>query len=35
MTNEVSRALHDRVFMATYAPAGIIPVRGRGARLWD
>ncbi len=30
-----SRAVFDQVMTPNYAPASVIPVRGRGARLWD
>lgn len=30
-----TRALFDQVMVPNYAPAGFIPVRGHGARLWD
>ncbi|MCE2988896.1 MAG: aminotransferase class III-fold pyridoxal phosphate-dependent enzyme, partial [Nitrosomonadaceae bacterium] len=30
-----TRAHFDQVMVPNYAPAGFIPVRGRGARLWD
>lgn len=29
------RALYDEVMVPSYAPAKIIPVRGKGSRLWD
>ncbi len=33
--NHVSRADFDRYMTPNYAPAPIVPVRGRGSRLWD
>ncbi|HEX5791957.1 MAG TPA: aspartate aminotransferase family protein [Rheinheimera sp.] len=37
MTGElqVNRALFDDVMVPNYAPAGIIPVKGKGSRVWD
>ena len=37
MTGEqqVNRALFDEVMVPNYAPAGIIPVKGKGSRVWD
>ncbi|NLO53863.1 MAG: aspartate aminotransferase family protein [Gammaproteobacteria bacterium] len=32
---QVSRADFDQVMVPNYAPAGFIPVRGAGSRLWD
>ena len=32
---QVSRADFDQVMVPNYAPAGFIPVRGKGSRLWD
>lgn len=32
---QVNRALFDEVMVPNYAPAGIIPVRGQGSRVWD
>ncbi len=31
----VTRALFDQVMVPCYAPAGFVPVRGHGARIWD
>jgi acetylornithine/N-succinyldiaminopimelate aminotransferase len=31
----VTRALFDEVMVANYAPAPVIPVRGKGSRIWD
>jgi succinylornithine transaminase family protein len=31
----VSRSTFDQVMVPNYAPAAVIPVRGRGSRLWD
>lgn len=33
--NPVVRADFDRVMVPSYAPAGFIPVRGAGSRVWD
>ena len=33
--NHVARADFDRYMTPNYAPAPIVPVRGRGSRLWD
>ena len=36
MTNTpVTRALFDEVMVPNYAPAPVIPVRGKGSRIWD
>ena len=37
MTGElqVNRALFDEVMVPNYAPAGVIPVKGKGSRVWD
>jgi len=37
MTGElqVNRALFDEVMVPNYAPAGVIPVKGEGSRVWD
>ena len=35
MTLPVSRATFDQVMVPNYAPAGFVPVRGEGSRLWD
>jgi len=32
---EVTRALFDEVMVPNYAPAPVIPVRGKGSRIWD
>ena len=32
---QVSRADFDQVMVPNYAPAGFVPVRGEGSRLWD
>ncbi len=32
---QVDRALFDEVMVPNYAPAGIIPVTGKGSRVWD
>lgn len=32
---EVSRALFDQVMVPNYAPSEVIPVSGKGARVWD
>ncbi|MBU1311000.1 MAG: aspartate aminotransferase family protein [Gammaproteobacteria bacterium] len=32
---QVNRALFDEVMVPNYAPAGIIPVQGKGSRVWD
>jgi acetylornithine/N-succinyldiaminopimelate aminotransferase len=31
----ISREIFNDVMVPTYAPASIVPVRGRGVRLWD
>lgn len=33
--SSVTRATFDEVMVPNYNPAGIVPVRGHGARLWD
>lgn len=35
MSAAITRATFDEVMFPNYAPAAFIPVRGRGARLWD
>jgi len=37
MTNQfpVSRPLFDEVMVPNYAPSAVIPVRGKGSRVWD
>jgi acetylornithine/N-succinyldiaminopimelate aminotransferase len=35
MIQSVSRELFDEVMVPCYAPAAIIPVRGRGSQVWD
>ncbi|MGO4766236.1 acetylornithine/succinyldiaminopimelate transaminase [Cupriavidus sp. 2KB_3] len=35
MTASVSRDLYEHVMVPSYDPAGIVPVEGKGARLWD
>ena len=35
MNQSVSRATFDQVMVPNYAPAQFIPVRGKGARVWD
>ncbi|MDP5136769.1 aspartate aminotransferase family protein [Rheinheimera baltica] len=37
MTGQIqpTRALFDDVMVPNYAPAGIIPVKGKGSRVWD
>jgi succinylornithine transaminase family protein len=35
MSNTVSRATYDQVMVPNYSPAGFVPVRGAGSRLWD
>ncbi|BEV70689.1 MULTISPECIES: aspartate aminotransferase family protein [unclassified Paludibacterium] len=35
MTQTVSRATFDQVMVPSYAPAGFVPVRGSGSRVWD
>ncbi|RZO10754.1 acetylornithine/succinylornithine family transaminase [Pseudomonas moorei] len=35
MAVPVSRALYEHVMVPNYSPASIVPVRGKGARLWD
>lgn len=35
MSNRVSRATFDQVMVPNYNPAGFIPVRGLGSRVWD
>ena len=32
---QVNRALFDEVMVPNYAPAGVIPVSGKGSRVWD
>lgn len=32
---QVNRALFDEVMVPNYAPASIIPVKGKGSRVWD
>lgn len=33
--SQITRALFDEVMVPNYAPAGVIPVRGEGSRVWD
>ena len=33
--SQINRALFDEVMVPNYAPAGIIPVKGEGSRVWD
>lgn len=33
--NAVTRATFDEVILPIYAPAGFIPVKGKGSRVWD
>lgn len=33
--SDVTRSTFDEVMVPNYSPAGIIPVRGQGSRLWD
>lgn len=35
MVTPVSRQMYDQVMVPNYAPGDVIPVRGKGARLWD
>jgi succinylornithine aminotransferase len=35
MSNAVTRATFDQVMVPNYNPAGFIPVRGAGSRVWD
>lgn len=35
MTIKVKRALFDKVMVPNYAPLQIIPVKGKGSRVWD
>ncbi|TDR82031.1 aspartate aminotransferase family protein [Paludibacterium purpuratum] len=35
MNQAVTRATFDQVMVQTYQPAGFIPVRGAGSRVWD
>lgn len=35
MSLTVTRATFDEVMVPNYAPAGFVPVKGLGARLWD
>jgi succinylornithine transaminase family protein len=35
MASPVSRAAYDEVMVPNYAPAGFVPVRGEGSRVWD
>lgn len=35
MTEQITRATFDEVMVPNYAPADIIPVSGKGSRLWD
>ncbi len=35
MTERVTRATFDDVMVPNYAPVDIIPVRGKGSRVWD
>lgn len=35
MSNGISRATFDQVMVPNYNPAGFIPVRGAGSRVWD
>lgn len=34
-TSHPDRAFYDTVMMPNYNPAGVVPVRGEGARVWD
>lgn len=34
-SNSVDRALFDEVMVPNYSPSGVIPVRGKGSRIWD
>ena len=33
--DRVSRELFDNVMVPNYAPGTIVPVRGKGSRIWD
>jgi len=35
MSNTVTRATYDQVMVPNYSPAGFVPVRGAGSRVWD
>ncbi|WP_046157874.1 aspartate aminotransferase family protein [Chromobacterium vaccinii] len=35
MSNSVTRADFDQIMVPNYGPAGFIPVRGEGSRVWD
>ena len=35
MTSTIDRSLFDQVMLPNYAPQAIIPVRGKGSRVWD
>ncbi len=35
MSHAVTRATFDEVMFPNYSPAGFIPVRGKGSRIWD
>lgn len=35
MTGQINRATFDEVMVPNYAPAAIIPVSGKGSRVWD
>jgi len=35
MSDAISRATFDQVMVPNYSPAGFIPVRGLGSRVWD
>ena len=35
MTNDLNRATFDKVMVPNYGPANMIPVKGRGSKVWD
>lgn len=35
VTQQVTRATFDEVMVPNYAPSAIIPIRGKGSRVWD
>ena len=35
MTNDLNRATFDKVMVPNYCPANMIPVKGRGSKVWD
>ena len=35
MTEQITRSMFDEVMVPNYAPGAIIPIRGKGSRVWD